>query len=101
MEMNGEVNSSSQVEKEPTLNELIDEALLYPNTIPEPEQTTEFEEGEVTEATKSESETIAYDQSEEEEGEVIGKVPIQGEASWGVAKKKTRSGRVVRKPEWL
>ena len=76
--------------------------MLYPNRILESEQATDVEEGEVTEATKSESETIACELSEEEEGEVVTeKVPIQGEASWEVAKKKTRSGPVVKRPEWL
>ena len=50
-------------------------------------------------ATKSQSETIVYEKSEEEV--IPEKVPIQGEASWEVAKKKTRSGRVVRKREWF
>ena len=102
MEKSGEVSASSQAEKHQTQTEVIEEDLLYPNPILEPEQNTKAEEGEVTEPTKSKSETIAYEQSEEEEGEVIPeKVPIQGEASWEVAKKKSRSGREVRKPELL
>ena len=71
MEMGGEVSASSQAEKDQTQRELREEDPLYPNPILEPEQNTEAEEGEFTEATKSESETIAYEQSEEEEGEVI------------------------------
>ena len=99
MEMSGVVSASSQVKKYRTETEVVEDDPLYPNPILEPEQNTE---GEITEATKFESETIALEQSEEEEGEVIPeKVPIQGEASWEVAKKKTRSGRLVRKPEWL
>ena len=100
-EMCGEVSASSQAEKGQTQTEVIEEDPLYPNPILEPEQNTETEEREVTEATKYESETIAYDQPQEEEREVPEKVPIQGEASSEVAKKKTRSGRVVRKTEWL
>ena len=73
---------------------------LYPNPIPQPELITNVEEEEVTDETKSEWETIAYEQSEE--GDVVPeKVPIQGEASWEVPKKKTRSGLVVKRPEWL
>ena len=40
---------------------------LRPNPFPESEPATDVEEGDVTKATKSESETIAYEQSEEEE----------------------------------
>ena len=64
---------------------------------------TEVEEGGVTEGTKSESETIGYVQSEEEEeGEVVPeKVRIQGEASSEVSRRKTRSGGLAKRSEWL
>ena len=101
-EIGGEVRS--QAENAQTSTEATEDdpnEMLYPNPIPKTEQVTDVEEGEVTEATKSESETIAHEQSEEEEREVVPeKVPIQGEASWEVLKKKTRSGRVVKRPEW-
>ena len=75
---------------------------LYPNPSSESEQATDLEVGEVTEATKSEAETIAFEHSEEEEGEAVPeKVPNQRETSWEVSKKKTRSGRVMKRPEWL
>ena len=94
----------SQAEKDQTSTEATEDdpnEMLYANPIPESEQVTDVEEGEVTEETKSESETIAYEQSEEEEREVVPeKVPIQGEVSWEVSNKKTRSGRVVKRPEW-
>ena len=90
IEMSVEVKTSSQVENDQTQTEVIEDDPLYPNPILEPEQTTEVEEGKVTEATNSESVTIAYEQSEEEEEEVIPeRVPIQRETSWEVAKKKT------------
>ena len=61
-------------------------------------QAAEVEEGKVIEATKSELETIGYGQSQEG-GEVIPeKVPIQGESSWELSKRKTRSGRQVMRP---
>ena len=44
-EMSVEVKVSSKVGKEPTLNEPIEDEQLYPNPIPEPEETTEVEEG--------------------------------------------------------
>ena len=68
-------------------------------TAENPEQTTEgteAEEGEVTETTRSESETNGYGQSKE--GEVIEKWPIRGEASFEPSKKKTRSGRLIKRP---
>ena len=63
-------------------------------------EVTEFEEGEVTETTRSETETIGYGHSEEE-GEIKEKCPIKGEASFETTKKRTRSGRKVKKPDWL
>ena len=68
-----------------------------------PEQSienSEAEEGEVTEATRSETETMGYGHSEEE-GEVKEKCPIKGEAKFETTKRKTRSGRMVKKPDWL
>ena len=68
-----------------------------------PEQSienSEAEEGEVTEATRSETQTMGYGHSEEE-GEVKEKCPIKGEASFETTKRKTRSGRMVKKPDWL
>ena len=98
-----EIKSQGEQDQTPTeATEDDPNKTLYPNPFPESEQATDVKEGEVTEATKSESETIAYEQSEEEEGEVVPeKVSIQGEASWEVSKKKTRSGRVVKRPQWL
>ena len=80
-----------------------DQTLEKEETAENPEQTTEVteaEEGEVTEPTRSESETIGYGQSEEE-GEVNEKWPIRGEASFKTSKKKTRSGQLIKRPEWL
>ena len=54
----------------------------------------------MTEATRSETETIGYGHSEEE-GEVKEKCPIKGEASFETTRRKTRSGRMVKKPDWL
>ena len=104
-ETSGEARS--QVEKDQSPSDVTEDdpnETLYHNPINVSEQPSDVEEGEVTEATKSESETFAYpnEQSEEEEGEVVPeKVPIQGEASWEISKKKTRSRRVVKRPEWL
>ena len=65
-----------------------------------PEQSIENSEaeGEVTEATRSETETMGYGHSEEG-GEVKEKCPIKGEASFETTKRKTRSGRRVKKPD--
>ena len=102
-EASGEARS--QVEKDQTPTEAtVDDPkeTLYHNPVPESEQATDVEEAEVTEATKSELETIAFEQSEEDEGEVVpGRVTIQGEASRELSKKKTRSGCAVKKPERL
>ena len=57
-ETSGEASSSG--EKEKTITEVIGDdpnEILYPNLIEESWQATEVEEGEVSEATKSESET--------------------------------------------
>ena len=54
----------------------------------------------MTETTRSESETIGYGQSEEE-GEVNEKWPIRGAASFETSLKKTRSGRLIKRPERL
>ena len=51
--MSGEVSTSSQVEKNQTQTEVIEKDLVYPNPILESDENTEAEEGEVTEATKS------------------------------------------------
>ena len=91
-------------EKEEKIQEPIsDQTLETEETTGNPEQTiegTEAEEGDVTETTPSEYETIGYGQSEEE-GEVNEKWPIRGEASFETSKKKTRSGRLIKRPEWL
>ena len=67
--------ASCQVEK--TQTEVIEDdshEMLYQNPTLESEQATDVEGEEVTEATKSESETIAQEQSKEEGGEVV---PVQ------------------------
>ena len=51
--MSGEISTSSQVEKNQTQTEVIEKDLVYPNPILESDENTEAEEGEVTEATKS------------------------------------------------
>ena len=102
-ELSGEASNFG--EKEKTITEVIEDdpnEILFPISIAESGQATEVEEGEVTDATRSELETFVYEQSEEEKGEVIReKVPIQGEASCEMSKRKTRSGQVVKRPEWL
>ena len=45
MEMSGEVSASSQVEKDQTQTEVIEDDPLCPNSIVESEQTTEVQEG--------------------------------------------------------
>ena len=52
-------------------------------------------------SSRLESETIGYGESDQEEGEVMSeRTPIRAEVGLETEKKKTRSGRSVKRPEW-
>ena len=98
---NGEETKSQTEIPEPHTEEnkqgpkaAVDQNLTKEKANENPEQSIEVaesEESEVTETTRSETETVGYGHSEEE-GEIKEKCPIKREASFETTKKRTRSG---------